>query len=113
LTDSSRRDPVVVADVVDVEDCVEADEGIDEEEEEEEVVEDDDGTGGTAMSGCCDTGSIICAVWWMKRAAAIEGVAVRIGRRNGGGRRVMGVRSSRTERRSALLMVQSGCRRAR
>lgn len=42
-------------------------------------------------------GSTICDVWLKNRA--------RIGRRNVGGSRVTGARSSRTERRSALLMI--------
>lgn len=44
-----------------------------------------------------EVGSMICDVWWRQRA--------RIGRRKVGGSRVTGVRSSRTERRSALLIV--------
>ena len=44
-----------------------------------------------------DVDSMICDVWLKNRA--------RIGRRKAGGSRVTGVRSSRTERRSALLMA--------
>lgn len=50
-------------------------------------------------------GSTICDVWLKNRA--------RIGRRNVGGSRVTGARSSRTERRSALLMIVVVKERAR
>lgn len=45
-------------------------------------------------------GSMICDVWLKNRA--------RVGRRKVGGSRVTGARSSRTERRSALLMIVVG-----
>lgn len=49
-----------------------------------------------ALSGCA-VGSTICDVWLKKRA--------RMGSRKVGGNLVTGVRNSRTERRSALLMI--------
>lgn len=82
------------------------------------VVEDDDAAdgvmvedvgGGTAplrmlsvMLFVTDVGSTICDVWCRKRALA------RMGSRKVGGRRVMGVLSSRTERRRDLLMIEDG-----
>lgn len=54
-------------------------------------------------------GSTCWAVWWRKRAAGAAAAAAGWkGRRKDGGRRVTGVRSSRTERKSALLMVATG-----
>ena len=53
-------------------------------------------------------GAALPVVWevcWERKRTAAVGVAVLMGRRKVGGRRVMGVRSSRTERRSALLMM--------